>query len=98
MPVYRVTLEGKKHIVIANLGSQAIRHVVKKLVTCETITAEELASEIADGYRIEKADTQAADPFVPAITGEPYNHKPACGASGTVPIGVPPCKCLTLDL
>lgn len=98
MPVYRVILEGKKHIVVANLAAQAIRHVTRKRVLCETITAEDLAEEIAAGCTIEKADLNAGDPIVPTLHGEPFNHKTACGAPGFVPIGVHPCVCQKLDL
>lgn len=97
MPVYRLVLAGEKHIVIANLASQAIRHVTRKAVTCESITAEELANEIADGYRIEKADLQGADTAA-AATGQMYTHKKDCLADAVVPIGVHPCICPQLDM
>lgn len=97
MPVYRVTLAGVKHIVVANLSSQAIRHVTRKDVVCETITAEELADEIAAGYRIEKADLQGTDSAASPIDIT-FNHKPGCAAGNTVPIGIAPCRCTELNL
>jgi len=98
MPVYRLKLGEKKHIVVANLASQAIRHVFRKQVECETLTAEELAKEIVGGAVLEHADTSVADPVVPASMGDPFKHKIACGASGATPIGGPGCKCMHLPM
>lgn len=109
MPVYAVTNveTGKVRIVVADIVQQAYRHVSKNAFTAVTLTTEKMAKLIAEtGAMIEFAsEPEPPAPEVPLkseaqvdFADETYNHKPACPADSSTPIGKGNCICMQIDL